>query len=246
MLLSQLAETRVAIIDDVHSEVQPIIEKLEQNSISARFFDASPEHLEEAAQPIHSIELIFLDLHYNTNFNSDFQPELCAQIIESIVPPGKNYILVVWTRDPDKAEQVTDVLRLLDLLPVKTIIKSKNEFQLSDDSDVERLLAEIDSEITSVTDVIMFDGEIVDIEEDSIIVDCLMDKQEKKFQLRRFDRRPIEGVTDLSKGKYLTITVTTKPGSTLFEFSKAVGDLSGLFSKAGYMDGIDERLFKGK
>ncbi len=247
MLLAQLREPQVAIIDDVQSEVRPIIDKLREHSISARFFDASPENLEQPEQPIQSIELIFLDLHYNTNFNnSDFQPELCAQIIESIVPPGKRYVLVVWTRDPDKADQVIEVLRILDLLPVKTIVKSKNDFLLGSDIDVERLLAEIDAEITRITDVIMFDGEIIDIEEDSVIIDCLMDKEGKKFQLRRFDRRPLEGVVDLDRGKYITITVTTKPGSTTFEFSKAAGDPSALFSKAGYMHDIDERLFKGK
>ena len=109
-----------------------------------------------------------------------------------------------------------------------------------------KLFAEIDFEVTSITDVVVFDGEIIEIDDDSVIVDCLIDKEHKKFQLRRFDRRPLESIVNLAEGNYLTITITTKPGSTTFEFSNAVGELKQAFSKDGYMHGIDESIFKGE
>ena len=94
--------------------------------------------------------------------------------------------------------------------------------------------------------MVVLDGEIIEIDEDSVIVDCLVDKDNKKFQLRRFDRRPLENIVDLTEGKYLTITITTKPGSTIFEYSNAVGELKQVFSKDVYMQGIDESIFQGE
>lgn len=106
-------------------------------------------------------------------------------------------------------------------------------------------LEEIDDEADNVTEILDFYGEIMVIDDDNVVVDCLIDTGEKKFQLRRFDRLPFENVMDLNEGRYVSIKVITRPGSKIFRFSgmPASDHLKALFSKDDYFGGIDESIF---
>ena len=247
LLFEKLSGTQVALIDDVQADAKPIQDALEERHINTEFFEVNLEFTQKPEKPIESIELVFLDLYYAPNVSFDFDPYRCAQIVKSIVPEGKKYILVVWSRDIDKSHQVLDILNELNLSPTQIITKSKEDFQLSGgEYDVEKLLKEINVEVATIVDVLSFYGQILDVGEDSILVDCLIDRDSKKFQRRRFDRLPFDNAVDLTVGSFMFIRVLTKPGSKIFEFSSTKADISALFSKKGAFDGIDKSIFKGE
>ncbi|GAB3879683.1 hypothetical protein GCM10028824_43540 [Hymenobacter segetis] len=246
LLFEKLQGTQVALIDDMPADALPIQTAFGRKLIKAEFFEVNLEEMQAPPHPIESIELVFLDLHYDPNIGLPFDPYRCAQSIRNIVPEGKRYILVVWSRDTNKAQDVIDILDDINRTPTQVHLKSKEQFSLAGGAyDVERLLAELNFEIGTPSTTESFYGQIIEVKKQSVLVDCLVNEEEKKFQRRRFDLEPLEGAVTLEEGGYMFIRVITKPGSKVFEFSNTKSDkLATLFSKEGYFDDVDESIFK--
>ena len=130
MIIEELAEPRVAIIDDVEGDTIGLQEALNKRNVKFQFIDARPEYLKHEEHFSKNVRLVFLDLYYSPDISIDFNPDLCAQIIGYYIPTGHQYYLVIWSRDIDKATQVVEILEEINLSPVKAISKSKSVFCL--------------------------------------------------------------------------------------------------------------------
>lgn len=237
---------QIAIVDDRRKEIQSIETLLDSYNIGYRYFNADPAEAIYPKAPIETIELIFLDLYYSTGFNSEFDPYLCAQWIDMIVPTNKMYYLVVWSRDSDKTSRLLEVLHEIEKPPIWTDTRQKSDYQ-SDESgyNAEKLLADIEGVMrTNIRKQIdEFYGEILAIEEDHVLVNCLLDKSRPAFQIRRFDLSPFRDIIQLTQGAFVLIRVTTRPGSRTFEFLNEPKDLSDLFRRENIFKGVEDTPF---
>lgn len=247
MQLEQLSDPKVLLIDDVEAEISDIQTALNERNIITEFVNASPDEIKKRENQLESVELIFLDLYFNTRFNAQISSETCVQIIKQAIKEGKEYYLVIWSKDADEAGEVLDLLEHYGVSPIKTIIRKKGDYEIGKHKyDIERLFEELDHEFSNVTvNIEEIDGQILDIQEDCVIIDCLLDKEKEIIQKRRFDILPFANIKNLKEGNFITIKIITKPGSKLYEFySNNSKHLSKLFSKDHFFDGIDENSFK--
>lgn len=228
---------QVAIIDDKPEEVQGIMDYLESQNVGFQYFNADIIEPQYPAKPLESVELIFLDLYYS----SQFDPEHCAQWVDEIVPQNKQYELIVWSKDSHKTDEVIDNLLKINKAPRVYDTKQKSDYQLADG--IQRLIEEVKMKVSEAT-IEEFVGEILDIQEDCIIIDCLIDEESKIYQKRRFEIGPFKNFINLEKEIFITIKVITKAGSISYEFLNNPSDENEKFSKDGLFDGIDENSFK--
>lgn len=245
MLLEQLSDPKVLLIDDVEAEISDIRDALNQRNIITEFVNASPEKLTEREHQLESVELIFLDLYFNTGFNAQIAPDICVQIVKQAIKEGKEYYLVIWSKDADEAQEVLNLLEHYGVSPVKTLIRKKGDYQVGKHKyDIDRLFEELNSEFSDITATVEeIDGQILDLQDDCVIIDCLLDHDSKTFQKRRFEILPFKNIKNLNTGNFITIRIITKPGSKLYEFYNNSKNLKNLFSKEDLFDGIDENSF---
>jgi len=118
-------EPNIVIVDDVRDEIQGIFDYFSQKGIGCKVFNPDlAEGDEYPTTPFSDVSLIFLDLHYSETFDA----ELCAGWIRHILKPKSFYILIMWTKDQSKADQVSVELTKHNLIPFLTVIKSKTDF----------------------------------------------------------------------------------------------------------------------
>ena len=244
MLLEELSGVDVAVIDDTYREVESILDELKKRDIKNEYLNVDYAGNAFDHPLITTIKLIFLDLNYNNSYGARFDAEFCVTLISRIVPPGKQYYLVTWTKDPENTEEVIEILKERDLAPISYTSKKKEDFRISDNGyDIERLFKELDTEFEQIQEVVDFWGEIIEVEENSVLINCLVDKGRGVFQIRRFDKGPFVNHVDLKEGNYITIRTITKPGSRLFEYNNHSGDLSSYFVKKDYFKGLENTAF---
>ncbi|MEO6547717.1 MAG: hypothetical protein ABIN94_06940 [Ferruginibacter sp.] len=248
MFLEEISGPDVVVIDDTDREVKSLLETLTQRGISNEYLKVDlagdmPDH-----NLISSIKLIFLDLNYNIGVGSSFDPNFCAELIHRIVPKGRQYYLVAWTKDTDKTDSVVEILKEMDLMPIAYLSKLKEQYRIADNAyDINKLLDELNAEFDKIIEVHDFYGEIIEVEQDFILINCLLDKEKKIFQIRRFDKTPFDNYINNEVGNYISIRSVTKPGSRLFEFNNETSDLSNYFKKPNYFEGLeDSKFFKEK
>ena len=244
MFLEELSGPDVVVIDDTDREVESLLDTLNKRGISNEYVKVDlagnmPNH-----NIISSIKLIFLDLNYNIGVGSSFDPNFCAELIHRLVPKGKQYYLVAWTKDTDKTDSVIEILKEMDLLPVAYLSKLKEQYRTGNSTyNIDKLLDELNNEFDKIKEVNDFYGEIIEVEKDFILINCLLDEENKIFQIRRFDKTPFDGYINISVGNYISIRSTTKPGSRLFEFNNEATDLSKYFKKPNYFEGLENSKF---
>ena len=86
-------------------------------------------------------------------------------------------------------------------------------------------------------------GQIVAIEEVSVLINCLIDKDSKTFELRRFDLEIFKKYIDIELGNFIEIKVKTTPGNREFEFNEIYKDLSEIFIKSDDFEDIGDVSF---
>ncbi|GEM_PF-1805783 len=244
MFIDELSGPDVVVIDDTDREVSSLLEKLGQRGISNEYLKVDLAGTMPQHDIISSIKLVFLDLNYNIGVGSSFDASFCAELIHRIVPKGKQYYLVAWTKDTDKTESVVEILKEMDLLPIAYVSKLKEKYRTGDDTyNIDKLLDELNNEFDNIKEVHDFFGEIIEIEQDFVLINCLFDQENKVFQIRRFDKTPFEGYINLIVGNFVSIRSITKPGSRLFEFNNASTELSQYFKKPNYFEGLEDSKF---
>lgn len=228
MFIEELAGPEVLVIDNTDREVKSLLESLDELEIRNEYIkvDLAGDRGDHAL--VNTVKLVFLDLYYGPVFDAGF----CANLISEVVPVGKQYYLVAWTKDPDKADSVIEELRLLNLAPIAYTSKRKEEYRKGNDIyDINRLLNDINVYFEQIKDVDNYYGRIVEVEDNQVLINCvfLVKDQKPVYQIRRFDKTPLENYIDLKPGVFVIIRVVTKPGSRLFEFSTGSKDLVKYF-----------------
>src|ERR1035437_2565573 len=105
---------QVAIIDDIQDEVLSIEKHLEENKIGYKYFNVDYTQPKYPSEPIQTLEIVFLDLFYNTNFSVDFDPYQCVEWLIHVVPKWKKYILVIWSKDIHVTDELIRLMKELD------------------------------------------------------------------------------------------------------------------------------------
>lgn len=78
-------------------------------------------------------------------------------------------------------------------------------------------------------------GQILEIDEETVILCCLIDEDEKHFQRRRFDRQFFEGKVNLAINQFVEMKIFTKPGEVKFTFANTNRqDLNEKFTPKDY------------
>jgi hypothetical protein len=225
---------QVAIIDDKKEEAEPIEKAFDSLNVGNQFFLVDFTEPKYPEHPLNNIELVFLDLHYNEGFGAEFDPYLCSDWLKRIVPQGKKYVLVIWSRDPEKAKELLPVMRELGVtLPFLIETKAKHEYQNKNgEYDMDRLLSEL-REKSQVYETITEDflGKILEVEDDTVLINCLLSEEPKVFEVRRFDLQPFKDFVTLTPGTFLNIKITTKPGERSIDFYPILDDMDEKFKK---------------
>jgi hypothetical protein len=168
---------------------------------------------------------------------------MCINWLTAIVPAGKKYILIIWSNDTHEADTLMDVM-IKEGAPIPFLLETrlKSDYQTSDkEYDIRRLLAELNIDLTAKITLTsqVYSGQIIEVEPQSVLINCKIFDDPITFEVRRFDITPFQGYITPKKGMYLKITVTNKPGSKTFEFALEPTDLSELFKKPDDFEGLD-------
>jgi len=61
-------------------------------------------------------------------------------------------------------------------------------------------------------------AQILEVEEKHVLLNCLLDPEERQFQVRRFDLEPIEEAVTLEKNQLIIVEIKTYVGKRIFSF----------------------------
>lgn len=141
-------EPRIAIIDDKFEEISGILQQYQKQGIGVKYFNA---HLTDPdpKPTIHfsDLNLIFLDVHFTDNIG-DYDPTHCAAWVDSLLPENSFYILVLWSKETDKKDEILDELRLIKKEPFLFFAEQKTDYQTKDGWDFQKLRKTIDSKLS--------------------------------------------------------------------------------------------------
>ena len=236
---------QIAIIDDRPDQVEPIIRALKDQEIGCLYFNAAIDQDRHPRHPIDSIETIFLDLFYQEGLR-DFDAELCAGWINSIVPAKHNFNLVIWTKDSNYVDPLLETLELIHRKPIFHYPAQKNHYMVNGAFNINRLFSDLETSYRSFypTRIKDIHGEIVDIQNDHVLVNCLLDRENPVYQVRRFERELVEhSPIDFRIGSFLVIRTTTSPGKKVFEFINEPEDLRKEFEQVDYFSQFKDTPF---
>lgn len=118
-------EPSVIVVDDVQDEINGILEIYSSNNIGCKLFnpdlfegDIMPE------KPFTDVTLIYLDLFYSDKFDA----EQSCNWVRKIIPEKSFYVIVFWTKDPSKANEVLELLIKKNRTPFLYFIESKSDY----------------------------------------------------------------------------------------------------------------------
>lgn len=228
---------QVAIVDDNPEEVQGIMDYFDTRNVGYQYFNADIANPQYPEKPLDSVELVFLDLYYSAKFDA----EQCAQWVDDIIPDNKQYELIILSKDSHRTEEVISTLLKINKAPRTYDTKQKSDYNKA--GGIQQMIDEVKARV-SEGQVQEFVGQVLDIEEDSIIIDCLVDEENNVFQKRRFEIAPFTNFLNLDGEILITIKVTTKVGSISYEFLNSPYDAHEKFNNDAHFDGIDENSFK--
>lgn len=239
-MFKELSGPAVVMLDDIEKEILSIQAVLKIKEIDCEFIKLDITGDSSGLREIPNVRLIFLDLHYDNRFDS----ELCVEYISRILPEEKQYYLVIWTKDPDRGSEVIEKLKQYNLMPVDHVIKHKHKYWEKDSEfNANKLLDEIERDFQQATDIQRFYGQVINIEEDHVLINCLVEEEPPVFQVRRFDRELFRDYIEIAKQIYLSIVITTKPGSRVFEFYNEPTSLAEKFTRPDYFQDLGDISF---
>ena len=223
---------QVAIIDDVPAEVASIETVLNERNIGNKYFKADNLEPQYPSEPIQTIEI---------------EPYASVVWLRRIKTKEKKYILIIWSKDIHYEKDLLTILKEMDApYPFFVQSKLKSQYQTAhNEYNIKALLDELDIVLQKeipISDKIYL-GQIVAIEEVSVLINCLIDKDSKTFELRRFDLEIFKKYIDIELGNFIEIKVKTTPGNREFEFNEIYKDLSEIFIKSDDFEDIGDVSF---
>lgn len=82
----------------------------------------------------------------------------------------------------------------------------------------------------SITEEIIVYSQIIEIQEEHVILKCLVDKEEKVFQKRKFNKKHLEGFLDLKEGELVEIRIVIiTHGEKKITYCKADKEQAGMY-----------------
>ena len=245
-MMESILGPQVIIVDDIETEVASIEHVLSEMNIGNKFFKVDYTQPAYPIEPIQTAEVVFLDLFYNTRAAAEFDPYACGEWLNHIIPQGKKYILIVWSKDTHVTDDLLKTLTEIGApFPYLVERKLKSEYQSGQNEyNIKLLLKELNIKLEQIeTSVEEFHGQIIFIEEESILINCLIHEESKTFEVRRFDIDVMKNYIDIEKGKFVQIKIITTPGRRVFEFSNEARDLSKIFVKDDDFEDIGDVSF---
>jgi hypothetical protein len=204
------------------------------------FFNATPHQNKFPEKPIETVKLLFLDLYYK----ADFDPELSAQWVQSIIPPNTEYVLVIWSKDTHKKDALLEILDYLELKPTYVEAWQKTDFDLKNhnfDENVNSLLATVSGEPYYVEDVLF--GEVIDVTDEGVFINCRLNDQHPTYQVRKFDWKLLENIENIKRGVVVRIHICSKPGARRIDVFEEKKDRSVFFEQPDFFKGLEGNAF---
>lgn len=237
--------TQVAIVDDRPEDVQSIARGLESRHVGFLECNAAPELAKYPAAPIQSINTVFLDLYYQDRMQV-FDPEPPANWIDHLIAEHQYYFLVVWSLDTqEEIHELLSELEQLDKQPFAYLVAQKSKYHIGPDQyDVDRLFEEIEAVVAAIpksSDTLK--GQIIAVEDDHVLINCRLLEDQPVFQVRRFDRGPLEGAVPIAVNEFIEIQIITEPGRRTVDFIHLQGDHRESFEQEDYFKGYENSPF---
>ncbi|PYF74349.1 hypothetical protein [Pedobacter nutrimenti] len=231
---------QVAFVDDVEQQIAPLNKVLKHLHTGTIYFNAKPDQNSFPPEPIESVNILFLDLYYKATFDA----ELSAQWVESIIPPNKKYVLVVWSKDTHHQEELIRLLNEIDLMPEYIEAWQKTDYDLSSHdftNKIKDLIRKVSNK-NKITEEIIF-GEIVELEDDGVLINCRLNDERPTFQVRKFDLELLANIEDMNIGTHVRIRIYTKPGARLIDIFEEHKDRRNLFPAQDFFGGLEGGSF---
>lgn len=233
-ILDRIVGPQVAIIDNNPAEIKSIEVMLNEMKIGNQLFEVDYLEPDFPKQPLSTVQLVFLDLYYN-NASHDFDPYACTDWLKAVVPANQNYILIIWSNDPHKADELFEVMKETETpIPYFMELKAKNEYLNGDQTyDIARLLGDLNDELKEHITISTqeYFGQVIAVEKNAVLVNCLIHEDPPTFEVRRFDTKPFQVELAPKKDMFLKIRITNRPGNKSFDFIPEHGDLTQKFKK---------------
>lgn len=238
---------QVAIIDDIQDEVLSIEKHLEENQIGYKYFNVDYTQPKYPSEPIQSLEIVFLDLYYNTNFSAGFEPYQCIEWLIHVVPKWKKYILVIWSKDIHETDELLRLMKEMDA-PIPMVIERslKSEYQTGTyEYNINNLIQKLNNKLQKelVQSSHTFFGQILKINEKTVLINCLIDNELKSFELRTFDIDILTNYIEIEIGNFIEINVTSTLGQLTYNFRNIYSDMSDIFIKSDDFEDIGDVSF---
>jgi len=204
------------------------------------FFDASPVSSKFPEKPLETVKILFLDLYYKAQFDA----ELSAQWVQSIISPFSDYTLVIWSKDTHQKDELLTILDYIDLTPAHVETWQKTEFDLDNhnfSNNVEQLITSISGESYYEEDVLF--GEVINVNVDGVFINCRLNDEKPTFQVRKFDPKLLGNVEKIEPGVFVRIHIYSKPGARRIDVFEEKKDRSELFEQPDFFKDIDGNAF---
>ena len=145
-------EPNIVFIDDKIEQVDGIIELYRQEGIGVKYYNADLADGDSKPQtPYSNVNLVFLDLYYQEDFEIDF----CLGWLDSIIPENSFYVLVIWSKDTHHTEEIIEGLAGINKSPFITFSETKDDSYKNEDSTFKwpELKTKIDAEINNLNEL---------------------------------------------------------------------------------------------
>ncbi|HEY4288003.1 MAG TPA: hypothetical protein VGN00_12950 [Puia sp.] len=231
---------QVAFVDDIKSEIIPLERVLQQQHTGTIFFDAAPERSKFPEKTYDSIKVLFLDLYYS----AQFEAYISAQWVKSIIPPNSNYALIVWSKDTHKTNELLEILNTLERKPAYVETWQKTEFDLNSHNftdNINYLLSQLSNKVYEEEDIFL--GQILEVAEDGVYINCRLNSEKPTFQVRRFDYKLLEGIRNCAPGTFVRINISSTPGARKIVISEEKEDRSKYFEQPDFFNGLEGNSF---
>lgn len=231
---------QVAFVDDRKEQILPLERAVNDLHTGSIYFDASPDKNEYPKAPLETVEILFLDLIYGNKF----RPENCAQWVETIIPENSKYSLVIWSKDTHEVEELMKILGQINRTPAIHHLWQKSDYNLAPEQ-FREAMQNLFSEVSYGNHIAQesFMGEVLEIQDETVLINCRISTEPSVFQVRRFDMDLLRNVENLKMCDYVMINTYTKPGARLIDIFELKKDLSGEFKAEDIFKGLEGGAF---
>lgn len=217
----ELTNTKNIIKDSIQKNVQ-LIQEIQREEL----FHISIDEFRNFTKPI-GLYSKANELHKDIA-KKKFREVEGAQFI--IMDEPKNIINIGLNGQPLTPAIITEFCMLYDKFLLGYNRKNGNDVDLVE-VDIEKLKSTPKS-----TDLIP--SQILEVQEDHVLLNCLLDPEARQFQIRRFDLEPIEDAVTLKKNQLIIVEIKTYVGKRVFSFKdNKDAKWEPYFERKKYFDG---------